>query len=125
MKASILKKLLETIPDDQEVMVWNGFVGDWQDIDGLEQSTLHRQSFENYKRYWMFETGLKPEDEITPEDLESCKQQYNKYADHWSFEEFVTPDDVSAGKYQSKEIMLINPQPRGISTFDRNGDIEY
>lgn len=125
MKASQLKKLLESIPDDQDILVWNGFVGDWQDIGNIQETTLHRQSFENYKQYWMFETGLKSDAEMSPEDFETCKEQYNRYAKHWAFEEFVTDEDVTKGNYEEKKIMLIEPQSRGISTFDRNGDIEY
>ena len=125
MKAADLKKLLEPIPDDQDILIWNGFVSDWQDIGKIQESSLHRQTFENYKRYWMLETGLKADAEMSSEDLEICKEQYARYVKHWTFEEFVTTEDVAEGKYEEKKIILIEPQARGISTFDRNGNIEY
>jgi hypothetical protein len=128
MKKNKLIELLQSLEGNPDIVLWNGFVGDWMDIDAtLVEGSLVKQPFAQYHMHVEFEekrdrkdfTYTMPEAEIT--DL---KKSYAKYC-VWESNDFVTRDDIKAGRYLEKKVFYINAKLRGVSTFDRHGTIEY
>ena len=50
MKNRDLIKLLENHPDDKEIYVWNGFVGDWMDFTACDY-TLVKERYQHTSRF--------------------------------------------------------------------------
>ena len=123
MRKMALIKLLESIKGNPEVVLWNGFVGDWQSIDqNIEQIKLvkHSREFLEFTiNHQNTELGLPPlsEDEITARVKE----------EEWDLpNQFVEPERLNDW-YGSrrKRLVVLSGKARGKSTWDRLGTIEY
>lgn len=127
MKKNDLIKILQDLKGNPEVVLWNGFVGDYMHIKGLEEGDLVKQALPFYTE--MCEHGLKKENdsfdyEPTPAEQVQIKVDYKRYI-NWETNPYVTLDEIKAGRYIKKRIVYINAKPRGVKTFDRAGGIEY
>ena len=128
MKKSKLIQLLSEIEGDPDILLWNGMVGDWQDIDKeVVKSKLTKMSFLHYKRCIENERirwGDQNSDYIIPEEeLLGLKKQYNKTV-KWDYT-FATEDDIKNKRYSNKSVYLIGAKVRGVRTWDRTGTINY
>lgn len=128
MKKDKLIKLLEALPGNPDIVLWNGMVGDWMDVaPALVEASLVKMSFEAYVRHVEFEHKRDRNDfdfKLSPEQIEELKKSYRKHY-QWECNEFVTAKDVKNGTYTKKRVWYINAKRRGVSTWDRLGDIEY
>ena len=43
----------------------------------------------------------------------------------WECNEFVTQEDIETGRYMEKPVVYINAKKRGVSTWERLGNIHY
>lgn len=116
MKVKDLKSKLDELHVTKDIHVWNGFVQDFQLIGDVKTAVLHRQSLKQYSMMYKHEVPDATEEEIA--------ENYKKYI-KWEFNSFVRQEDVDKGWYEQKEIYVIEPKARGISTFDRAGGISY
>jgi hypothetical protein len=116
MKVKELDLILGDLHISKDIHVWNGFVQDFQVIGGIMPAVLHRQSLKQYSMMYKHEVPDATEEEII--------RDYKKYI-KWEFNSFVTQEDIDKGWYEKKDIYIIEPKARGISTFDRAGGIEY
>lgn len=116
MKVKELKTKLDDLHISKDIHVWNGFVQDFQMIGQVVPAVLYRQSLKQYSMMYKFEVPDANEEEIL--------RGYQKYI-KWEFNSFVTQEDLDKGWYEKKEIYIIEPKERGISTFDRAGGISY
>lgn len=128
MKKSKLMKILSEIEGDPDILLWNGMVGDWQDIDKtVIKSELTKMSFAHYKRCIENERiqwgGEKSDYIIQEKELLELKKRYNKCVE-WEYS-FATEDDIKAKRYSNKFVYLIGAKTRGVKTWDRLGNIEY
>ena len=116
MKVKDLKGKLDELHVTKDIHVWNGFVQDYQLIGDVKTAVLFRQSLKQYSMMYKHEVPDATEEEIA--------RNYKKYI-KWEFNSFVRQEDVDKGWYERKEIFIIEPKARGISTFDRAGGISY
>lgn len=118
MKAKDLIKILQKNPE-QEVKFFNGYVDDWMNITIQEETLIkekpsHLLEIANYQRKSL---GLP---EYTPNDVKKFKQFSN-----WGFPNEFADYEKEKKNYSFKKVFLICGKKRGLSTFDRLGDIEY
>ena len=136
MKKKDLIKLLEDVSDDAEVLIWNGFVGDFQDISPCPESvTLTRSSLAKWYTWLKFDLMKELSSieggwvllnrEQKKQCYEKAKRMYRKTLKD-SMEGFTYsryPDP--RGGNESKEAIFLHTTSRGLETFDRIGSISY
>lgn len=124
MKKNELISILQGIEEDCDILIWNGTVGDYNNIKGLVPSTLNRVS-EEYR--------------IQSYQLERCKDESNwKYKlsneeihriravkREYEIMQYVTEEDVASGRYEEKRVLFIDIELRNKEYWDREGSISY
>lgn len=126
MRKNDLIKKLQEIKGNPEICMWNGLVGDWMPIAKIHESYLCKIT----QSYWIqsVESGEKItrrdfEYSLPQDEVEGLKKQYKKI--QWEDNEFVTEEDVKEKRYKIKRIFYICADRRGVSTYDRLGEISY
>ena len=119
MNAGELIALLQTLPPDMEVKLWNGMVQDYQEIDPtLEKLTMSKDTFDKWIKHVAFERK-RTVASFNAQELEALRLQY----------EDLEFQDIYAGNlcqgYVHKAIAALHALPSGKRTFDRLGTIEY
>lgn len=115
MKKNELIELLSQMKGNPDVVVWNGFVEDWMPLGKPEKASLVQQSkkkslhFHNLRR---INKGLEPETDAS-----------KMAPSEWTFGERKLEGVEIYDK--KKNVIMLVMRKRGISTFDRMGDIEY
>ena len=127
MRKNDLIKQLQAIEGNPEVVLWNGYVGDYMHIDTLVKSDLVKVEL----KYWLDSCRL--EDCIDRGDMNyrppghEVKELERRYRTEleYQIDEYVTEEDIKSKKYKRKSVVFIQPKKRGVKTFDRLGGIEY
>lgn len=120
MKKSELLKLLETIEGDPEIVVWNGFVEDYQPIENkLTTVQLAKLSFESYEKLCNAERKLINRPLLTTEQY---REKYNNTS-QW---EIANPEyQLDNEKYDVQTVVMIEPSERKLTCHQRLGKICY
>lgn len=128
MKKSKLIELLNTIDGDPEVVLWNGFVSDYQHISPeLIEEYLTKPTFETYQLGWLNEKRRDANSwdvELNEDELKECRLRYNRSL-NWEYNEFITTEDIKTKTYKKKRIVFLQPKLRGETYWDRLGDMSY
>lgn len=129
MKKKDLIKLLEKYPEDEEVFIWNGFVGDWQDFS-LKEYVLVKERYQHRARFEVRQLCVKRESwKIPLSDVREIYKAHKKISrkDDWDTPNQFVPLEEYPEWYgdNQKEIILLDLEPRGKSSFDRLGTIKY
>lgn len=128
MKKKDLLKLLADVPDDGDIQLWNGFVGDCQDISPeLIPAKLSKTSFEYMVKCCFNEdvvrNGRSPEHKYSEHELSELKESWDENH-HFEFDQYSSDDDIAKGNI-IKHVYIIQAQSKGVTTFDRIGQISY
>lgn len=128
MRKSELIKLLQNIKGNPEIKLWNGMVGDWMDINKeLAPASLVKQTFEHYIEMIRLEQCRDKKDwsiQLSAEEISELRQSYKKYI-KWECNQFVDEEDIKAKRYSQKNIFYIAAKRRGVTTYDRIGNLEF
>ena len=132
MKKDKLIGLLQKIEGNPDIYLWNGFVGDWADIDpNFVNQLLVKESVEHKYKCLIYE-WMRDNNSINPppfsvEDrlrtlakAQFAKQQWDLPNPYCYVEEY--PEWY--GKHK-KNIVIINHKQRGKTHSDRVGDMCY
>lgn len=123
MKKNDIIKMLEAIPGNPEIMLWNGMVGDVQNIDPvLIKERLVKYEKEPYLRAVEHETRGDGE-EWTEAERKYWEKVWN--AQGYEMNQFVYADDIKKGLYRAKQVYIMQAKLSGKKTFDRFGEISY
>ena len=132
MKKSKLIELLQDIEGDPDIKLWNGFVGDWADIDPkFVEQELVKESWQHKYNCLVWEwqrdnnTFNPPPVGIDNELREYAKQQFKQQ--QWELPNpWVESKDYNEwyGK-QKKRIVILNHKERGKTHSDRVGSMSY
>ena len=127
MKKDDLIRLLNGVKGNPDIVLWNGMVGDYMHVKGLEEGDLVKQSFAHY--YNMCELELCRDAgsfdyKSTPEESSQIKVDYRQYV-NWETNPYVTLEDIKTKRYIKKRVVYIEAKLRGVKTFDRTGSLEY
>ena len=123
MRKADLIKMLEAIPGNPDVVIWNGFVGDWMDISN--KSVVHELVRETPE---FVRDGINAQN--ARDGLPACTDAELKKAmtcREWGFpNEFVEESEFERwyGK-RRKRVLILDAKHRGKSTWDRFGTINY
>lgn len=127
MKKSKLIAILNEIEGDPDIMLWNGLVGDWNDLSvDLTKSTLVKMT----KAYYIecsWEKACDNADydaKLTPEEIAELNAMWSKVC-KWEHNRYVTQEDIAKKRYSAKSVYFIDAKVRGKTTFDRLGSIQY
>lgn len=132
MKKSELIKKLNEINGDPEVLVWNGFVGDYQKVSSnVEETMLFKECADSIFKNLVFEEmkNRKSFDEL-PEDLMvKLRAEAKEYASkrEWELRNLHFDDETVKRVYgkNKKKVVILELKNRGKEAFDRLGTFSY
>lgn len=120
--------MLSQIEGDPDIVLWNGFVGDYQDISKeLVEGELVKRTLSDYLQHFELDYARKAGDwnlRLTPEETVELKKNYKRIA-KWELNDYVTVEDIAENRYTAKKIVFLQPKERGEVTIDRMGTIRY
>ena len=123
MRKNDLIKLLGTIKGNPEIVLWNGFVEDYQQIEKeLVCVDLHKLTFEGYKdrvNMQQLRAGLAP---MLDDELKSLYRTHK--VGEWELFSYYPPDKENTD-FRKKTVYLLEPKAAGKTTHDRSGSISY
>lgn len=120
--------MLNQVSDDAEIKLWNGFVCDWVDLETkLVPVTLFKMTESYYIEVVRQERAIYNKDwdyKLSIEEVANLKKLYKKVC-KWEEHQFVIDDDVHEGRYKAKVVYMLQAKLKGVTTWDRAGDISY
>jgi hypothetical protein len=128
MRKNDLIKLLQETKGNPEIVLWNGIVGDYMQIDNkLVEGELSKMTFEGLLHYYSLERKRDENDwnyELTEEEKQGLLKNY-KDNYKWEINQFVNKEDIKRKTHKSKRVLYINAKISGKSHNDRLGSIYY
>jgi hypothetical protein len=126
MRKNDLIKLLQNIEGNPEVLLWNGMVGDWMHIDKPVEGYLvkiDKEQFIESCRLRECRDRNNWEYQFSKDELADVEKWYKRQ--EWEENHFVTEEDIKEKRWKQKRVLYLQAKKRGVSTFDRLGNIEY
>jgi hypothetical protein len=128
MKKSKLIAMLNALPGDPDIKLWNGMVGDWMEIDPtLVAQELVKQTLEHWLEMCRLQDCRDRNDwdyQMPAEEVARLTKSYSKLH-KWEMNPYITLEDVKAKRYSTKKVLIMQSKRKGVKTFDRFGDISY
>ena len=128
MKKSDLIALLNTVPGNPEIKLWNGYVGDWMDI---AKEVVPQDLIKMTKEYWLetcrWEDCRQLGDytyQMPAAEVARLSASYNE-SNPWELNRYVTTEAISKQRYKVKKVYILSAKTRGVSSFDRIGNFSY
>ena len=127
MKKHDLIDLLLKIDGNPEIVLWNGFVGDYQHISSdMQEDYLTKLSFESYligvEANKSRDTGVWPIT-LSEEEIAEARRRYKSQP--YEYNEFIDSEDIKSGRYKKKRVIFLQANPRGEVYHDRLGKVRY
>jgi hypothetical protein len=127
MRKEKLIKMLQEIPGNPDILLWNGLVGDWMDIEEVTKCQVVKMT----KDYWLelirMEECVELKDwshQLPEDDKATLSRRYNKLHD-WEFNAYVTDEDIKEKRYSAKTIYCLDAKTRGKTDWGRGGNCDY
>ena len=121
-----LLEILSKIDGNPEIVLWNGFVSDYQHIDNVQGATLVKQSFAKYCRSVENECIVDKKDiNYTIPNSEIPRLRENWESHQWELNPYVTEAEISSGAYESRLVLVVTAKSRDLTGFDRIGGFKY
>lgn len=121
MKVKKLIELLESLPKNQDVFMFNGFTEDWHEIE-INEDELSRLKTPKLKEFIVLErfqrSGLPFPDKAT---LKNEAAKLNVKPNSWEFNTYAADENL----YNYKTVSLICGKRRGKTYIDRLGSCGY
>lgn len=128
MKKNAIIEMLQKIPGNPDIVLWNGYVGDYQHVDSkLVPGTLVKQTLANYLELCRLEACGDlddPDYQHSAERLAELKSLHKKVC-QWKENQWVTVDDIKSKRYSAKRIYYMQAKPRNQRYHDRLGSVGY
>lgn len=127
MKKNKLIELLQAIKGNPDILFYNGFAEDWQEIiPKLNEQILFKESLPHYLESVRQEQALKSNNscyELSEAFKSKLCKQYSKPSNRYNFNDFITKDDVKSGAWLQKRVFFLEFKARGLKKFGTN--MEY
>ena len=127
MRKNDLIKLLQSLEGNPEIVMWNGFVGDYQNISTkLVEGDLVKQTLEDHLLRCRHERATNKKDwgyQLTQEEESKAKESYKEFG--YEINPYVTEEDIKEGRYRRKKVVYIKPKISNRKYQDCLGSIEY
>lgn len=128
MKKNDLIKLLQDLPGNPDVVLWNGLVEDYMHINPvLVKGDLVKQTLTDYLEKCRLEECVDRQDwefQFSPQEREELVRMYKRVC-KWECNQYVTLDDIKEKRYRAKRVVYINAKLRGETMHDRLGAVSY
>jgi len=130
MRKSKLIELLTAIEGNPDIKLWNGYVGDYMDIESeLVPTRLVKMTeahmLEMVRLEQALHDGADPKTfKMSSDEEEHTRACYKKYHE-WEHNQFVTDGDIKAKRYKKKDIWILSAKLRGKTSGDRVGTMSY
>lgn len=128
MRKNDLIKLLQDLPGNPEIKLWNGLVGDVVDIkQDITQVRLVKQSSDDYIERCRIEECRDRNDwrfQFTSDEIAGLSKNYKKHSE-WELNEYVDSDRIKNKDYKQKIIYVIDAKIMNKKCYDRLGKISY
>jgi hypothetical protein len=112
--------MLQEIKGDPDVILWNGFVEDWNDIGEVREDFLTRTSVAQYLKQAELSMCKDKNDwsyKLTDEEREALTKESKQHP--WVYDMY--PDETDS----KKRIIILLCKLRGLSVTDRSGTMRY
>lgn len=123
MKVKQLKVLLANLPDNADIMLWNGLVDDVMPIDSVNETRVIKPTLDFYRKCCLMDKGLSPNAIATDDQERKIKGSYNRLT--YEHNRFVPDQWLKEGTHKSKRVFVIDAKLTGKSIHDRLGSISY
>lgn len=130
LKKSELIAMLNKLEGDPDLLMWNGFVGDWHDIEIVQGSKLVKHSLCHlFKAIKHKRMGDKKSFKLDKEELKYCyklaKKQY--HTQEWEFPNCFVEQEKYEDWYgdNQRDVVMIQGKNRGKECYDRLGSMSY
>lgn len=128
MKKDKLIEMLSKIEGNPDILLWNGYVGDYQDISTkVTETSLVKMTFESYLKLVEYEERRERNDftyALTEEQKTNTKKCYNENTE-WEFNQWVKQEHIEKKMYKEKTVYLMQPKLRGKNDMHRASSLEY
>jgi hypothetical protein len=128
MKKNKLIALLNSIEGNPDIVLWNGFVNDYQDISTeLIDDVLVKRTLQDYLQLVELERARDAKDwdrKLSEDEISALTKRYKQIA-KWELNDYITEDDIKQKRYSAKKIVFLQAKLRGVDTFDRVGTLRY
>ena len=132
MKVSELIEHLSTLDQDSEIALWNGYVGDWVPIsETMEQIVLVKHNADYYNMHALANHVKQGVDvtKLSDEEIKALKGRSDESA---AKAEYDLPNPYYSAEDRDmwydkdvKRMTVLLAAPRGKTSTDRHGTIEY
>ena len=127
MKKNDLIKLLNTIEGNPDIVLWNGLVGDYQNISTkLVEGELYKQTIEGYFESYRRERCVQENNAkyvLTNKEVDYLTNIYKTFG--YEQKTFVTTEDIKENRYMKKRVIYLQPKESGKTYFNRRVKIKY
>ena len=127
MRKNNLIKLLQTIEGNPEIVLWNGLVGDYQNISTkLVEGDIVKRTLDDYLSRYRHERCFHEKNwkyQLTQEEENNAKKWYKNIK--YEINQYVTEEDIKKKYYMKKRVVYIQPNISNKKYCDRLGTIEY
>lgn len=127
MKKSKLIKLLNQLDGDPDIVIWNGHVRDYMDIQPkLQEGSLVKETVDHYVETCRLEECRDRGDQsfqFDSDELKSIKTIARNVS--WELNEYVSKQDILDKSYEEKKVFFLSPVLQGKTSYHRGGDLEY
>lgn len=128
MRKNDLIKLLQELPGNPEMVLWNGLVQDYMQIDNkLIDEDVVKMTYDHFLEMCRLEECSRRRDwnfQHTADDLVELKRSYAKHYE-WEVNPYITQEDIERKRYKRKRVVYINAKLRGKTMHDRIGQVSY
>ena len=111
-----------------DIYLWNGIVGDYQDIKNISEVDLLKITFEDYVDRLECEEvrdGLRQRDQKYNEAERAEAKKYYLKNEKYEINQFVRQEHIDNGYYKSKKVHLIDAKIKNETSYGRGGNIDY
>ena len=125
MKKNDLIKLLQGIEGNPDLLLWNGTVGDWQDIENnLTSGTLVKETLNHYLEACLKHYRHNTQDPVYKLSDEKVRELTKRYKNvcKWENDPWVAQEDINSRRYSlKKDVLYLEPKSRCETNLDRYG----
>jgi len=126
MRKNDLIKLLQSMKGNPEVVLWNGFVGDYQHLEKPVEGDLVKQSQEHYLEMCRLQDARDAKNwdlQLPESEVDELKRIYKTFK--YEHNNYVTQEDIKEKRYKKKRVIYISAKIRGETSYGRGGDLYY
>ena len=123
MRKNQLIELLQKVKGNPEIVMWNGYVEDFQPLENkLYPTTLFKTTFEYFKSTFNLERVQRG---LSPLSENEVKKIYDVQGRHdWELYSYYPPN-VDDKRYRKKTVIMLEPKLRGLGSIGRDTTLDY